>query len=36
MGKHRSGAWSNFGVSLAALALFAVPLVALADHFGLL
>jgi NRAMP (natural resistance-associated macrophage protein)-like metal ion transporter len=36
MGKHRSGVWSNFGVSLAALALFAVPLVALADYFGLL
>lgn len=36
MGRHRSGIWSNLGVSLAALALFAVPLVALADHFGLI
>ena len=28
MGRHRSGFWSNLGVSCAAIALFAVPLVA--------
>lgn len=36
MGRHRSGFWSNLGVSCAAIALFAVPLVALADHVGIL